>query len=56
MPGDRTIRILAIVLLCALFPMIPLAIILGILAHPLFFLLLLLLVLAVPAGLRLVRD
>ena len=49
------VRMMAFVLLFALFPMVALGIILGILLHPAFFLLLLVLIFVVPAVMGIVR-
>jgi hypothetical protein len=49
------LKLMAVILLIAMFPIVTLSIILGLLAHPLFFLLLLLTFLALPAVMALVR-
>ena len=49
------LRMLAIILFIALFPGVALAIALGIFVHPLFFLILILVILALPAALALLR-
>lgn len=54
--GGITLKLIAVVLLMVLFPGVVFGIVLGVLVHPLFFLLLILLFLALPAIRALVRQ